>query len=474
MNKFLPKKKSKIFTNSAWGLAGSIVQNVFLSLFYILLARHFSVDDFSKYIIASSLYQVIVAFSAMGLGHWFIREVVLVQDKNLLIRKFLKMQALFGIFFFVINIITALVLYDEALIQGLSLLFAINIIFDNIIYSIKYVNIAEFAQKKTVRVLSIEAIAKFGIACLLFIYPFSIFILTVLLVVTRFFTLNLFLKIGAAEGIELSGFWKADISWSYIKSILYKHWPFAIIGSAYVIYWRSSTIIISKMLPIEAVAHYENSFKIFSLAQLVPVVLAGTLLPRFVELIKDQRIGELRSLYEKMFKIVMVYGIAAFTFTYSFADVLLPLAFGDKYAETPMYTKEMFFTMLVFPTSLLQANMLIAMKLEKLDMWFNINSVVINSVICLVGLSFIKSLSVVNYSIFVSFIIFHLSQDYVLVKKKIIDIRHVLSFIGIVIVLTGSYIFFADYLSPYILFILFWLFALPICFHKELKMRLLK
>lgn len=453
----LPNLKSKVLKNSFWGVAGSLVNNVFLSLFYVLIARHYSVEDFAQYVIANSLYQMIVAFSAMGLGHWFIREVVNFEDKNELVGKFLKMQAYFGIFFFLMNVVIAFVLYDDINVRILSLLFAINIIFDNIIYSIKNVNIAEFAQKKTVTVLSIEAISKFAIACLLFLFPFSIIVLTILLVVIRFMTLNLFLRIGAAEGLTLMGFWKAKVPWSYVKGILFNYWPFAVIGSAYVIYWKTATLIISKMLPLEAVVHYENSFKVFSLAQLVPIVVTTTMLPKFVEFYKERKIPKLQVAYKQIFRFCMLYGIGAFTFTYSFADELLPWIFGGKYADTAIYTKEMFFTMLVFPTSLLQANMLIAMKLEKLDMWFNINSVIINSLLCLIGLQFIASLSVVNYAIFFSFIIFHLSQDIALLKRKVVTVQHIVQFIAVSLLLVLSYLWLSKQIVDYVLFPMFWI-----------------
>lgn len=464
IDKLRHKFKSKVVKNSFWGLAGTIFKNVFLSLFYVIIARHYSVDDFAKYVISSGLYQMIVAFSAMGLGHWFIREVVNHEDKNKLAAKFLKMQCIFGIFFFMVNIVLALVLYDDSTVRILSLLFAANIVFDNIIYSIKNVNIAQFSQKKTVMVLSIEALSKFAIACLLFIVPFSIIYLVTFLVITRFVTLNLFLRIGAAEGISLLGFWKEEISFSYIKDILYKFWPFAIIGSAYVIYWKSSLLIISKFLPLTDVAHFENSFKIFSLAQLVPIVISSTMLPKFVELYKDGDKSKLQSVYNKIFKLLMLYGVAAFTFMYSFADELLPWIFGEKYIESALYTKQMFYTMIVFPTSLLQANMLIAMKKEKLDMWFNINSVLINSVICLVGLYFIPSLSIVNYAILTSFVIFHLSQDYALLREKFITKQHFFQFIGITVSMVLSYLYLSEVLIDFILFPFFWLIILSIYF----------
>ncbi|WP_300021570.1 oligosaccharide flippase family protein [uncultured Maribacter sp.] len=450
------KVHSKVIKNSFWGLAGSLTQTTFLSLFYILIARHYAVEDFSKYLIATSLYQMIVAFSAMGLGHWFIREIVNVENKSELAATFLKMQTYFGLFFLVVNIILALALYENPIVQKLSILFAVNIIFDNIIYSIKNINIAQFAQKKTVTVLSIEAFVKFGVACMLFVYPLNIVVLTLLLVIIRFITLNLFLKIGSADGINLTGFWKTKLPLSYIKNILSKYWPFAVIGSAYIIYWKSATLIISKMLPLAAVAHYEISFKLFSLAQLVPIVLSTTLLPKFVEYSKNQDMEGLKALYNKIFLFSTLYGLFTFTFAYSFTDEILPWIFGEKYAASAPFAKEMFLTMLVFPTSLIQANILIALKLEKLDMWFNINSIIINTTLCLIGLSIWHSLSVVNYSIFISFAIFHLSQDIVLLKNKLTNVTHILMFVGASACIVLVYISLSKIISSSVLFFCLW------------------
>lgn len=464
---------SKIFSNSFWGLTGSMIQNIFLSLFYLLIVRHYNVDVFAQYIIASSLYQMFVAFSSLGLGQWFIRESVNYKNKNELTGKFLKMQTYFGLFFFLINFLIAFLLYDNSTLRILSLLFASNIIFDNIIYAIKSVNIAQFEQKKTVIILSIEAVLKFLIACCLFIYPFSIITLTLTLVIIRFLTLNLFLKIGVSNGLVFTGFWKANISRNYIKTILKKYWPFAIIGSTYIIYWKSATLIISKLLSLQDVAYYENSFKIFSLAQLVPIVLSTTLLPKFVQSFKENNINELKKTYKKAFYICLLYGLGSFTFTYSFADLLIPLAFGEKYALGASYTVEMFLTMTVLPTSLIQAQLLIAMKLEKLDMWFNINSVIINLTLCLIGLYFLKSLSVINYSIFISFILFHFSQDTVLIRKKIISKHHVFSFIIISISIVLCYYLLSNFIIDYILFPVFWSIISLMIFKNKQKFKVL-
>lgn len=399
---------------------------------------------------------MVAAISTMGLGQWFIREVVNTDDKNLLVAKFLKMQTYFGFFFFAINLIIVLSIYDDFTMRLLSFLFAFNVVFDNIIYSIKNINIAQFEQKKTVAVLSIEAFAKFALACLVYVLPISIVTLAILLVVLRLITLNLFLRIGAPEGIKLMGFWKVKLSLNNIIVIIKEYWPFAIIGGAYIVYWKIATLIISKQLPIGAVADFENSFKVFSLAQLVPVVIASTALPRMVSLFKEGKLGELRKLYTNLFWFFCIYGIGTYTFMYSFSYEIIPALFGEKYTDTAIYTEEMFLTMLIMPTTFLQAQLLITMKLEKLDMWFNIKRLAINVLLCLVGFYYLKSLSVVTYAIFISFIILHISQDFALIKRKVSTLLEILKFFVLTAFLVLSYIGLSKFINPIILFCSFW------------------
>jgi len=119
----------------------------------------------------------------------------------------------------------------------------------------------------------------------------------------------------------------------------------------------------------------------------------------------------------------------------------MPFLFGSNYAAASAYTREMFLTMLLFPTGVLQATVLIAMKLERVDMTINIISLIASVALIFAGLSFIRSLTVVNVSIFISFLLFHICQDYVLVKRKILTIGNVMNF----------YFFTAAFVVAYVL-----------------------
>ena len=433
-------RKNQIFVNSSWGMTSQVFQSILLSLFFILIARHYATEVFANFIIATVLYQLLSAFSSLGLSQWFIREITGTENKKDLIYKFFKIQIYSGVTFYLLNIILGFLLYDDKIIHVLAILLGINIIFDNFVNAIKCINISEFKQEKTFIILTIDAFLKFATACFLYVYPLSIITLAIILVIVKFATLNLFLRIGSSRLINVKSLYQYKISLNYLKHLLILNWPFIIIGAASIINWRTAAIIISVVLSPGDVANYEISYKIFSVVQLLPIVVATTFFPILINLFKEDKIKELSAFYKKVHKYYLLFGLFCFTFIYSFADFLIPAIFGVKYVGTEIYTKEMFLTILVFPTSFLQANVLVAMKREKLDMWFNVVLMIINVTFCIIGAYFFKSLNVIIISIFLGFVVFHILQDIVLIKKKISSVILVIEFYGLSIASIISYI----------------------------------
>jgi O-antigen/teichoic acid export membrane protein len=199
-------------------------QTIFLSLFFVILARKYPTDIFAKYIIAWALYQLVTAFSTMGLSQWFIREFISAENKDELTSKFLKMQAYFGCAFYVINIILAYLIYNDQVTRMLILVLGSNVVFDNLINAIKCLNIAMLEQKKTFIILTIETVLKFVAACVLFIYPFSIITLSILILAIRFLTLNLFLTLGTPGAISIRSLIKFKVYYADIKRLVILNW----------------------------------------------------------------------------------------------------------------------------------------------------------------------------------------------------------------------------------------------------------
>ena len=449
------KLGSKLLQNSAWGVVSNVLQNILLSVFFIVIAREYSKSDFANYVIANTIYSFVVGFSTLGLGHWFIRELINTENRRELIDKFFKIQLYAGIVFYIINIILSYTLYESQLVRSLSLIIGINIIFDNIIYVVKYINIAQLEQKKSFVILTVEALLKFLIALAIFVWPINIMYLSFFLILLRLITLNLFIRFGSSNEISLRKILTVKVNFGEVKKIVGANWSFIIIGSISVIYWRIGNILVSKILTLDDVAMYEISYKLLSIGYILPVIVSSSIYPMLLNAYKEG-MAKMQGLYQKAFIPFSLYGLLSYTFIYSFADLVIPWLFGDKYEGTSFYCKEMFLVMLTFPTVFLQANVLITLKLEKLDMLCNAASLLLNVLLCVIGFYYIKSLSVVNYAIFFSFLAFHIIQDVVLIRKKVTGIPHVLAFYLISAVIVLSYHYLAGQMPKEWLFFIFW------------------
>jgi O-antigen/teichoic acid export membrane protein len=457
MQSMLNLFKSRLIKNSFWGIAANGLQSVLVSLFFVIVARKYATGVFAFFLIANTIYQFLAAFSTLGLGQWFTREIVNTPNRQQLVSRFLKIQLYSGAFFYVCNILVAFLLYQDQVLRYLIVLLGVNIIFDNIIYAIKALNIAEFNQNKTFIILIIDSVLKFAVGCLLFIFPLTIITLSFLLIGVRFITLNFFLTFGSSKNIGLRYLWNYPLAWKEVKQIVFANWPFIIIGSVSIAYWRISNIIISKTLSLADVANFEISFRVFSIAQILPLIVSMSVFPALVQLFGTGSIQNFRNYYNKVFIYYLLFGLFTYTFIFSFADVLIPWAFGDNYKVTALFTKEMFLTILIFPTALLQANVLVAMNMERADMWFNVVSLLLNIVFCFTGFLFAKDLTTVNLSIFLSFLVFHICQDILLLRRRIVTIWHVLKFYLLTGLLVGVYVLLSYKLPPVALFAGYWL-----------------
>lgn len=449
--------ESPLFKNSFWGIASSALQNIFLSIFFVIIVRRFPTDDFAQYLIATALYQLLVVFSTLGLASWFIREIVNTTDKTKTINTYFKTQLYFGLTFYIINLIFAFLLYDNPLVHALAFVFGFNIILDNIIDAIKSLNIAESQQVKSFKILIIDSFLLCLIASILYIYPFSILVLCILQVIIRTITINLFLKIGSSDLISAKSIIGYKVKFNEIKDLVYANWVFVVIGSISLVYWRSAQIIVSKLLTLTDVAIYGIAYKVFQIALIIPLIVSSTVYPSLVRKYNPDHLDELKEYYQNVFLFYLSYGLLAFTFVYSFADLVVPLIFGSTYQNAALYTKLMFLTILIFPTAILQANLLVAMKLERYDMIFNIASLVLYLLFCFVGLYYIKSMKVITYAVFLSFMVFHILQDVLLIKRGVSSVKHTAMFYGLSILCIGMYFVLFELVNSYAAFFVLWL-----------------
>lgn len=445
--------QSGMFLNSSWGIVSNILQTLFVSLFFAIVARKYYPEEFAHFLIATTVYQLMAAFSTMGLSQWFIRAYINQEERSTLTSKFLKTQIGLGFIFYIFNIIFAICFYPQGEIRILCIILGTNIIFDNFINGLKSLNIAESKQKKTAAILAIDGLLKLLVSCLLFIMPLSLMSLSFLLIGVRILTLSLFIKLSSSSQLSLNLIFKTKLEKNDLMQMILKNWQFVVIGSISIIYWKVGNIIISKTMSLANVADYELSVRIFTIFQILPVVASATIFPKFITYVKQKDYAGLKTLYQTIFVAYTIFALISYLFIQTFAHLIIPVAFGNGYEGAIVCLQQMFLTFILLPTVLLQANLIVALGLEKLDMIYNILSLLVYIVACTIAFQYVKSLFVINYSILLSFIIFHLLQDFVLIKRKMTSIKHFLLFYILVLVVVYGYNFLSEILNPYIIFL---------------------
>ena len=447
---------SSIVKNSFWGVFSTLIQSVFVSVLFIILAREYSKTQLANFLIASTIYQLVVAFSSMGLGQWFIREYFKQEDRQAFVNKFFKIQVLLGIAFYVVNIILVLILYSDVQIRILGFILGLNVVFDNIIYALTRLNIAKSEQKRTAITVSIDSLLRVMIGGWLIIHPFSIIQLASLLVLVRFMTVNILLRLGAGNyGLTIASCWRTPIDYDDIKRIIFSNWKFVVIGCVYIVNWRFANILISKFLPLQDVANYEIAFKVFSLAGMLPAIASSTVYTHCIKYFNSGESERLKHFFSTFFKLYAIFAMSSYAFIYSFGDFLVPYIFGENYQDSVTCLKLMFLTLLFSATASLQANLIVAMKMEKSDMQFNIVYMSVNLAACSIGLYFYPSLLMVNYAIIGAVFVFHFLQDILLVRKAIVTVKGRIYFYLCLLSFVISYQYLSSRYGDYLVFTIY-------------------
>ena len=427
---------NKVFQNSLWGIFSSLFQNIVFSVFFIILARKLDTSVLSSYIVSNTFYGLMLSFSSLGMGQWFIRKMVN-DSKNIAhIYLFISVQLVSGIIFYIVQNIIVSNLYDEKIIHEISFILGFNIILDNMLYVTKHINVINNDQRKTFIITSTEAFMKLILAYYIWVYGASIIVIVFLLVLLRLLTVIIFFQFGLPDNVFIR--YRSILSSFSISQLIqtvHSNKYFILIGSISVFFWSYGNIIVSKLIGLRFVAHFEISYKLFTMAELIPLVFSASVFPVLNKKCNTDYNG-LVIYFRKIFWIYAFYGILSFVFILIFADYFIPLLFGSGYHDTPKYCVQLFFTILLFPTSLLQANLIIAMGHERRDMLFNLFMLISHVVISLSLLYFFKDLTYLNLSIFLSFLVFHISQDIFLIKKKILLKYDVFLFYAVILLLS--------------------------------------
>lgn len=317
--------KSSILNNSFWAISSSIFQNIVFAIFFIIMARVYNTQTFSSYIIANTLYGLLLSFSSLGMAQWYIRSIKNRSEYHSINRLYFIIQILAGILFLLINALISFLLYADAIIHVLSIILGLNIVIDNVINVFKTINIATYNQRQTFLILSVEACLKLAIAILVYYLVPNIIVIAILLVLLRAISFILFYFTSDDKKIFSGITLKSLVTYRQVFKIIYDNRYFLFIGSISVLFWSLGSILVSKFLDPQAVADYEIAYKLFVMAEVIPLMILSSSFPKIIDYINSPNSEKVRFLKALSYGNIL-YGLLVYTFVISFSAQFVPFS----------------------------------------------------------------------------------------------------------------------------------------------------
>ena len=125
------------------------------------------------------------------------------------------------------------------------------------------------------------------------------------------------------------------IELAYAWDLFRRTVPLGLYTIATMVYWSVDMIMLQRLAPAENVGWYAAAYRLFSVATLLPSVVAGVALAPVLSRLSVQSRPELRAVIEKGLAFLTIAGVAAGLVTALFADRIIALIYpAAAYAES--------------------------------------------------------------------------------------------------------------------------------------------
>lgn len=147
----------------------------------------------------------------------------------------------------------------------------------------------------------------------------------------------------------------SDFNKKFVKPILYTAWPFAISGVLGILMINTDILIIGSLGSADDVGLYSAADRIIQILYILPVMLAGSVLPTFSRLAGSDN-QKMRSVMEHIIALMLLAAIPISIGGFLFGTEIVTALFGGEYAGAgPSFQVLVLTLMINFPTVILSS-----------------------------------------------------------------------------------------------------------------------
>ncbi len=144
------------------------------------------------------------------------------------------------------------------------------------------------------------------------------------------------------------------------------------------VHFKADTIMLGFLKPLTAVASYDAAYRLFEVSRLAIRPVALIFFPICVGMAARHEWTQLRALFSKLTRTSLLLGATAALVVVAVAGYLVPLAFGDKYADSIPLVRVLYLTAPVLFTGLLAVSLVHTLHLERYAIQAAIGCIIAN------------------------------------------------------------------------------------------------
>ncbi len=356
----------RIARNSSLLMGSHILGKLLFFFTVIILTRLLGVEGFGKFNFSLSFVLIFTVFADLGVNAFMIREVARKKElAALYFRNALLLRVILGAVVYGVIVLTAsLAGYPEDIAELVRLiaLYGIAESFNGFISaylrSFERMEYEAFLNvfMKTALLLSVLFAGSqgWGLAGIGLVYvavSFMRLVFGMVIVFSRGFI---------SPGEFLSG--KTDIR--FIRSMLSRAWPFAVISVLGVIYYRIDSVMLQSMKGSMAVGWYGAAHRVTGALNFIPEMFAASLYPVFSRFFIESR-EKLETAYPMAFEFLLILGLPLAAGVMVLSEEITLFLYGQDFLESAAALRILSWTLLAVFLSYITGTALNSLNRQK-------------------------------------------------------------------------------------------------------------
>lgn len=323
------KPQARNWVNAAFYATESLSTLLFAIVSIALIARHFGPENLARYSVAQSISAMFMVFATLGLEQFLIRELARDERDATLVTSVLAAMLVGWLIY--VGLIVSYYLLTGNFVRDLVLVFGISLsaLFTRSIFIKGYLQarnhprpiaLASLVSRfLAIAFLLVGAYVGLSYESMMFYLPIQAFILFVVMVASQreFFSL-----------VRIQAF-----SLHRLIALLREAFPIFVSTLLYFFFSQSDILIMSYLLPATDVGVYSASIRLVPQAGFIGFILVSTFYRQMDNKLKEDRVA-FEEYVKSVLAIKFALGIIMALFITLFAEKVIHMLYGDRYAES--------------------------------------------------------------------------------------------------------------------------------------------